>query len=349
MADYTKAGPAEVNDAITTAAVNNTIDPNIFHAIAMIESSKNPKAVSRSGEHHGLFQMSKELNKHYGITDPYDPYQNAVGAARYMNDNMSILRKAGVPTNATMLYLAHQQGPTGAVQIYNAATKGGTLSQRRYKNMMGNVGKDSGVQTPRDFLAYWDARISKGGKSLSASEAKQVIAKANGTGVVPAGLTGVGGDTTSEGIAASLDGTLGKLAAVDGRTYTPAKRTDTNEGTSQQVIDSKVAQNTPVDTDSSTSNSSNSSATPTKSNEEILLEELKRQTVLLTEIAKTSGVTANVFNGGGLNSMVDNIVNNNSKVQKNYVMAKNADQERYRTESRPAAGTMKIASGNRYA
>lgn len=348
MADYTKGGDISVNDAINAAADNNGLDRNMMHAIAMVESSKNPKAVSKSGTYKGLYQMGPHLYQKYGITDPLDPAQNAMGAARYMNDNKSILAKAGVPINATTLYLAHQQGPSGLIQIYNAATKGGSISKARYRAMMGNA-VGTAASSPRDFLTYWDARMAKGGKAMSAQEANTAIAKANG--VMPNG--GPGADTTADSVKANMTGLNAALAAVDGREYTAppaegsntATRADTSANNTKQTIDAKVAQNSPSPQAAEVDPSTGKPVPSAKSNEEIMLEELKRQTTLLAQIASSSGLTANVFNGNGLSSLVNNIVDINPKVNKSFSMVSHLDSANRANESRPGAGTMNIARG----
>lgn len=58
------------------------IDPNFLGAIIMAESGGNPNAVSSAGA-IGLGQLMPDTAAGLGVTDPYDPNQNILGAAQY--------------------------------------------------------------------------------------------------------------------------------------------------------------------------------------------------------------------------------------------------------------------------
>lgn len=58
------------------------IDPNFLGSIIMAESSGNPNAVSSAGA-IGLGQLMPDTAAGLGVTDPYDPNQNILGAAQY--------------------------------------------------------------------------------------------------------------------------------------------------------------------------------------------------------------------------------------------------------------------------
>lgn len=67
------------------------LPPGLLEAQAFVESRGNPRAVSPKGA-KGLFQFMDPTAKQYGITDPFDPSQSAMGASRYDSD---LLRKYG--------------------------------------------------------------------------------------------------------------------------------------------------------------------------------------------------------------------------------------------------------------
>ena len=73
--------------------------------------------------------MSPEIQRHYGVTDPFDPVQNMIGAQKYAADNGRALRLTlgRDPTDAE-LYLAHQQGAGGAEKLlFNPDARAGSL------------------------------------------------------------------------------------------------------------------------------------------------------------------------------------------------------------------------------
>jgi hypothetical protein len=59
-------------------------DPDLLQAIAHVESNGNSKAVSPKGA-QGLMQLMPATAAQYGVSDPFDPIDNALGAARFLN------------------------------------------------------------------------------------------------------------------------------------------------------------------------------------------------------------------------------------------------------------------------
>ena len=115
----------EVNRAIINAADQFGWSRAAMFAIARVESiNGNPNAVSPSGLHHGLFQLSEENQTRYGVVDPYDPVQNAMAAAQLMRDNRArFLNAMGREPTAAELYMMHQQGPRGGLAAIRAAER----------------------------------------------------------------------------------------------------------------------------------------------------------------------------------------------------------------------------------
>ena len=89
-----------------------------------IESSGGRNLVNPSSSARGHFQFMPATAREMGVEDPMDLGQSARGAAAYAAQNMERLRRAGVeqPTGAH-LYLAHQQGPGGAVGLLQGADR----------------------------------------------------------------------------------------------------------------------------------------------------------------------------------------------------------------------------------
>jgi soluble lytic murein transglycosylase-like protein len=88
-------------DPIFQAAGNAwNVDPLLLRAIAMQESSGNPREVSRAGA-QGLMQIVPSTQKMLGVEDPFDPVQSIWGAAKYMDE---ALRTEGTPEKALLYY-----------------------------------------------------------------------------------------------------------------------------------------------------------------------------------------------------------------------------------------------------
>ncbi len=68
---------------ILAAAAAEGIDPEILFAIVEIESGHDPMAVSESGA-EGLGQLMPEIQRAFGVDDPFDPAQNLAGSAAFL-------------------------------------------------------------------------------------------------------------------------------------------------------------------------------------------------------------------------------------------------------------------------
>jgi len=76
---------AKFTPLIEEVAKDLRLHPGLLHAMVRVESSYNPKAVSRKGA-QGLMQLMPETAARYGVSDSYDPKQNLEGGARYLKD-----------------------------------------------------------------------------------------------------------------------------------------------------------------------------------------------------------------------------------------------------------------------
>ena len=110
----------QVLQAINQAATRYGIEPETLIKIAKIESGGNPNArnPNPNSSAGGLFQFVDSTASRYGLQNKYDPYQASDAAARLTRDNANILAKGlGRMPTASELYLAHQQGPQGAINL----------------------------------------------------------------------------------------------------------------------------------------------------------------------------------------------------------------------------------------
>jgi soluble lytic murein transglycosylase-like protein len=76
-----RAGPFA--DMIRHAAERHGLDPVLLTAMAEVESSFDPAAVSHKGA-RGLLQLMPETAERFGVEDAFDASQNVDGGARYL-------------------------------------------------------------------------------------------------------------------------------------------------------------------------------------------------------------------------------------------------------------------------
>lgn len=99
----------------STLEAENGLPQGYLERTAFIESKGNPNAKNPNSSAGGLFQQTDGNAKDYGVTDRFDPVQSTDGAVDFAVDNMRILTTAlGREPTAAELYLAHQQGGSGA-------------------------------------------------------------------------------------------------------------------------------------------------------------------------------------------------------------------------------------------
>jgi len=144
-------------ELIIDKAKEANIDPSYLLAMAKIESNFNPNARNPSGA-KGLYQFMPSTAKHYKLTNPFDAEASINAVIKFTKDNASYLKSKGVSPFGSNLYLTHQQGIGGAVEIIKAAASNTEVSKtvRRNMNVNGGIGK-----TPREFLKLWADKYQK--------------------------------------------------------------------------------------------------------------------------------------------------------------------------------------------
>jgi soluble lytic murein transglycosylase-like protein len=80
---------AELTPVIDDVAKQLHLHPGLLHAVVMIESAYDPKAISKKGA-RGLMQLMPATANRYGVLDSYDPKQNLQGGAQYLKDLLKL-------------------------------------------------------------------------------------------------------------------------------------------------------------------------------------------------------------------------------------------------------------------
>lgn len=100
------------DDVIAEAARRNGLSSSLLKAVIHVESYFNPRAVSKKGA-MGLMQIMPENLEALNINDPFDPWENIMGGARYFKAMLE--RFSG---QLDLALAAYNAGPT-VVEKYN--------------------------------------------------------------------------------------------------------------------------------------------------------------------------------------------------------------------------------------
>ncbi|UIL29745.1 lytic transglycosylase domain-containing protein [Rhizobium leguminosarum] len=149
---------ADIRSIITDAANRYGINPQDALEMAQIESGLNPQAQNKSSTAGGLFQFLDSTWAKYGKgASKYDPYANADAGMRLARDNINFLKKKlGREITGGEMYLAHQQGAGGALNLLaNPNTMAVDLVGRAA--VLGNAGQTG--MTAAEFANLWINKI----------------------------------------------------------------------------------------------------------------------------------------------------------------------------------------------
>ncbi|WP_455480473.1 transglycosylase SLT domain-containing protein [Bartonella sp. B12(2025)] len=143
---------SNVNRAIAQAAQKYGLPENFLKRVAMIESHGNPNAKSKKSSAGGLYQFLDSTAKQYQLNNKFDPFQATDAMGRLTKDNVRYLQTAlGREPSEAELYLAHQQGPAGAVKlIKNPNMLASQLLGRQEVTLNGGWSE----ATARDFMNH---------------------------------------------------------------------------------------------------------------------------------------------------------------------------------------------------
>lgn len=75
--------PSDINSVLQNASQSSGVPLNILQSVAYSESRYNPNAVSPAGA-QGLLQLMPATGKSLGVSDPFNPQQNADAGAKYL-------------------------------------------------------------------------------------------------------------------------------------------------------------------------------------------------------------------------------------------------------------------------
>lgn len=104
-----------IQDKISAQAKKYGLDPVMMQKIATMESGGNPDAISKTGA-LGLYQFTGQTASGVGIKNRFDVDQNIEGGMKLTNQNMAMLKKAGLPVTAENIYVMHQLGPSAQLR-----------------------------------------------------------------------------------------------------------------------------------------------------------------------------------------------------------------------------------------
>jgi soluble lytic murein transglycosylase-like protein len=88
------------------------LDPSLLEAVAKVESAEQPEAISPKGA-QGLMQLMPGTAERFGVIDPMDPVESALGAARFLR---YLVELEGVNPGALPRILAAYNAGENAVQ-----------------------------------------------------------------------------------------------------------------------------------------------------------------------------------------------------------------------------------------
>lgn len=129
------------------------VSPEFRQRVAMIESNNNPNAKNPNSSAKGKYQFIDSTAKAYGLADPFNEQEADKAFDQLTKDNYTILSKSlkREPTEAE-LYLAHQQGAGGALNLLrNPNAKAADVVGRDAIKL--NGGRDD--MTAADFAGLW--------------------------------------------------------------------------------------------------------------------------------------------------------------------------------------------------
>lgn len=166
----------QVEDALSRAAFAAGVSIDTLRVFAHIESSGNPTC--QTGSYCGLLQLSQTEFQRYGGGNIFNPYDNAMAAARKLRAESEAFRaQYGHNPTTAELYMIHQQGPGGAAahmrnpdglawqNMYSTAEgqrRGPDWARRAiWGNVPDNLKRLYGSvdnMTSRDFMNMWASR-----------------------------------------------------------------------------------------------------------------------------------------------------------------------------------------------
>ena len=99
------AGKVQIQGLIAQVAKEQNVDQMLLRAVVEAESDYNQNEVSKAGA-MGLMQLMPETAKQVGVVDPFNPYENLTGGAKYLSQ---MIKK--YDGNVELALAAYNAGP----------------------------------------------------------------------------------------------------------------------------------------------------------------------------------------------------------------------------------------------
>ncbi len=131
--------------------------PGYYAKLAQIESGGDPNAANPKSSASGLFQFTAATAQQYGLKDPTDPVEARKAVEKFTADNAKTLEtKLGRTPTEGELYLAHQQGAKGALDLLQNPDKPAieVVGVDQVKNNGGNE-----TMTAQQFADKWTGKF----------------------------------------------------------------------------------------------------------------------------------------------------------------------------------------------
>ena len=153
------AGAAKYDAIFEEASRTYGISKSLLIAVAKAESNFNPNDVSHAGA-SGIMQLMPGTAKSLGVKNVFDPYENIMGGAKLLRDNIKSF--GSVP----LALAAYNAGP-GAVKKYNGVPPY-KETQNYVKKIMADLG-DSAYNVKSNYFGQGSSTSSYGSSSSSIS------------------------------------------------------------------------------------------------------------------------------------------------------------------------------------
>ena len=153
------AGAAKYDAIFEEASRTYGVSKSLLIAVAKAESNFNPNDVSHAGA-SGIMQLMPGTAKSLGVKNVFDPYENIMGGAKLLRDNIKSF--GSVP----LALAAYNAGP-GAVKKYNGVPPY-KETQNYVKKIMADLG-DSAYNVKSNYFGQGSSTSSYGNSSSSVS------------------------------------------------------------------------------------------------------------------------------------------------------------------------------------
>jgi len=153
------AGAAKYDAIFEEASRTYGVSKSLLIAVAKAESNFNPNDVSHAGA-SGIMQLMPGTAKSLGVKNVFDPYENIMGGAKLLRDNIKSF--GSVP----LALAAYNAGP-GAVKKYNGVPPY-KETQNYVKKIMADLG-DSAYNVKSNYFGQGSGTSSYGNSSSSVS------------------------------------------------------------------------------------------------------------------------------------------------------------------------------------